>query len=687
MTSGRGRGYVIATGRQTELGTIAREVHEVRQTATPLQERMERLARVVGIVVLVCAVAAFGIGTVARRSPSEMFLIAVALAVSAVPEGLPIAFTITLAVGVRRMARRRAIVRRLPSVETLGSTTIIGSDKTGTLTENVMTVRQIWTAGGWDGSTTDGLAEIQRDRLDPADPRYLTLLTGMMTNEAEVAQTEDGLRLQGDPTEAALLIAASRFGLEPDEERAAYRTVAEVPFEPERQFSASVCERDGKLFLFVKGAPERVLAMCDTQLTNDGPARLDPELVQFAAHDMASVGLRVLAMAYQALPATPVDLDGLESPHGLSLLGLQGMADPPRAGAREAIAACRDAGMRVVMITGDHAATAHAIGRELGIAQDDSLVMTGADVEAIDDTELRARVSAVDVFARVAPEHKLRIVRALQANGHVVAVTGDGVNDAPALKAADIGIAMGKRGTDVAKESAGMVLADDNFVSIAAAVEEGRVTFDNIRKVVAFLFGTNAAEVLTIVIALALDWPLPLIAAQILWLNLVTDSLQVMALAFEPAEPNVMVRSPRGRDAGILTRVMWERVAITSVVMTAGTLALFRWELDRTGSERIAQTAALTAMVLFQMFQALNARSPSRSLFHMNPLSNPVLLVAIVASIAVHAGALYLSSTQYLLRVEPLSLTVWIQAFLVASTVLVAAEIHKYVRRDDESPR
>ncbi|HEY7037094.1 MAG TPA: HAD-IC family P-type ATPase [Thermomicrobiales bacterium] len=691
VTSGRGRGYVVGTGRQTELGTIAREVSEVQQTATPLQQRMERLARVIGVVVVGCALLAFALGMIGGRAASEMFLIAVALAVSAVPEGLPVAFTITLAAGVRRMARRRAIVRRLPSVETLGSTTVIGSDKTGTLTENVMTVRQVWTADGvthltgiWDGRTVDCAPVMGPNGHDRTEPRQLTLLTGILTNEAEVVQTADGIRTQGDPTEAALLIAASRLGLDPDEEREAYRMVAEVPFEPERQFSASVRQRDGTRLLLVKGAPERVLAMCDAMLTGHGPVRLDHDAVQLAAHDMASEGLRVLAMAHRVLPPTPVELDGLEEPSGLTLLGLQGMADPPREGARDAIAACRDAGMRVVMITGDHAATARAIGNELGIAEDDAAVATGVEVEAMDDAELHRRVGEVDVYARTAPEHKLRIVRAMQANGDVVAVTGDGVNDAPALKAADIGIAMGKRGTDAAKESADMVLADDNFVSIAAAVEEGRVTFDNIRKVVAFVLGTNAAEVLTIVIALALDWPLPLIAAQILWLNLVTDSLQVMALAFEPGEPDVMARSPRGRSAGILSRVMWERVGITSLVITVGTLFLFRWELDQTGSEGIAQTAALTTMVLFQMFQALNVRSPSRSLFRMHLFANPLLLVAIIASIAIHVIALYLPWTQYLLRVEPLDLAVWVRATLVASTVVAAAEVHKLLRRDGE---
>lgn len=692
VTSGRGRGYVIGTGRQTELGVIARDVHMIKETATLLQLRMERLARVIGVVVIVCAVAAFAIGITTGRSLSEMFLVSVALAVSAVPEGLPIAFTITMAVGVRRMARRRAIVRRLPSVETLGSTTVIGSDKTGTLTENVMTVRQIWTADGvttlsgiWDGQRADGIDEVQPDALNHNAPLSLTLLAGMLTNEAKIATAEDGLHMQGDPTESALLIVASRFGLDPDEEREAYRTISELPFEPERQFSASVRERDGKHVIFVKGAPERVLAMSNALLTGQDSTPLDSELVHQAAHDMAVQGLRVLAMAYRVLSPAAGELHELGAPQSLTLLGLQGMADPPRAGARGAIAACRDAGIRVVMITGDHAATARAVGRELGIGDNESVVMTGPDVEALDDDALRDQAGATDLYARVTPEQKLRIVRALQAEGNVVAVTGDGVNDAPALKAADIGIAMGKRGTDVAKESADIVLADDNFVSIAAAVEEGRVTFDNIRKVVAFLFGTNAAEVLTIVVALALNWPLPLIAAQILWLNLVTDSLQVMALAFEPGEPDVMMHSPRGRNAGILSRVLWERVAMTSIVMTVGTLALFRWELSRTGSEGRAQAAALTVLVLFQMFQALSARSPTRSVFRMHPFSNLLLLLAIAVSIVVHLVALNLSVTQNLLRIEPLEPAVWLRIVLIASTVLIAAEVHKRFRRDAET--
>ena len=688
VTSGRGRGYVFATGRLTQIGEIALAVGEVGKTATPLQLRLDRLARNVGVAVAVCAVLAFLIGIATGRSASEMFLIAVALAVSAVPEGLPIAVTITLAVGVRRMARRRAIVRRLPSVETLGSTTVIGSDKTGTLTENLMTVRQIWTSDGpatlprnWDGYSADGAEQYGPEGLLEGSPRQLTLLTGVLTNEAVVSRDEDGFTIQGDPTEAALLIAATRFGLDPDADREAYRMIAEVPFEPERQFSASVRQRDDRRLLLVKGAPERVMAMCVSVLTAGGPEPLDHESIQAAAHDLASEGQRVLAMAYKEIAAGAHDLENIDEPKGLTLLGLQGMSDPPREGAREAIATCQTAGIRVVMVTGDHIATARAISRELGIGGEHPTVLTGSEVEAINDEEMRSLIGTIDIYARVAPLHKLRIVRALQADGNVVAVTGDGVNDAPALKAADIGIAMGKRGTDVAKEASDMVLTDDNFVSIAAAVEEGRITFDNIRKVLYFLFGTNGAEVLTILIALALDWPLPLIAAQILWLNLATDSLQVMALAFEPGEPDVMARHPRPKEAGILSRLLWERVGLATIVMTAGTLVLFRTELTRTGSVQTAQTAALTTMVLFQMFQAMNARSESRSVFRLNPLGNPLLFIAIFVSIGMHAAALYLSPTQYLLRVEPLDIEAWGRALLAASTIVLVTEAHKLLRR------
>jgi Ca2+-transporting ATPase len=357
------------------------------------------------------------------------------------------------------------------------------------------------------------------------------------------------------------------------------------------------------------------------------------------------------------------------------------MLDPPRLGVREAIAACREAGMRTIMITGDHAFTASAIGRDLGLVRADEGVLTGSDISGYDQDQLREAVRTTSVFARVAPEQKLQIVQALQANGEVVAVTGDGVNDAPALSAADIGVAMGRSGTDVARESADMVLTDDNFVSIVAAVEEGRITFDNIRKVAYFLIGTGAAEVVAIIVSLIAGWPLPFIAAQILWLNLVTNGVQDVALAFEPGEPNILKRKPRARTEGILSRLLWERTAIVAAVMAVGTLGMFHWELNRGGSLIHAQTVALTTMVVFQVFQAGNSRSEVRSIFALSPFSNPMLFAATTVALAIHIGALYLGPTQYVLRVEPIDLEAWIRIVIVASSVLVASELHKLVRR------
>lgn len=687
VARGRGRGYVVATGAETELGAIAGRMREEEQAATPLQQRMGRFARVIGLVVAVSAALGFGAGVALGESPAEMFMVAVALAVSAVPEGLPVVFTITLAVGVRRMARRRAIIRRLPAVETLGSTTVIGSDKTGTLTENRMTVQEIWAGGrsfvppGGAGRETVGASEAGAAALAEHRPLYLTVLAGVLANEAEIYLTEDGFETRGDPTEAALLIAAARMGLEHEEVRGAYEVYAEIPFEPERQYSASIRLRRGEHAIFVKGAPERVVSMCTRMMMDDGPIDLAPEAVHRAATELAASGLRVLGVAYRALARPPRDPEGVPEPEGLTFLGLVGMMDPPRAGVRQAIAGCQRAGIRVVMITGDHSATAQAIGRELGIAADEAPALSGAELDGMDDETLRARAQEVSIFARVAPEHKLRVVRALQSRGEVVAVTGDGVNDAPALKAADVGIAMGRSGTDVAREASDVVLADDNFVSIYAAVEEGRITFDNLRKVTFFLLSTGAAEILTILTALALEWPLPFLPAQLLWLNLVTEGLQDVALAFEPGERGALDRPPRRRTEGIVSGLLWERTAVAGVVMAAGTLALFRWELDQTGSLARAQSVALTTMVLFQMFQVGNARSEFESVFLKSPLSNPFLFVATAAALAVHVAALHLPAMQFVLRVEAVEPQTWARIVPVAAVIVAAMEGHKLARR------
>ncbi len=461
--------------------------------------------------------------------------------------------------------------------------------------------------------------------------------------------------------------------------REEYTVVEELPFEPERQYSASVRLRQGEHLLFVKGAPERLLSMSTHVLMEEGIVAIDPDVVHRAAGAMASRGLRVLGMAYRPLPGPPRG-GVVPPPEGLTFLGLQGMMDPPRAGVREAIRGCLDAGIRVVMITGDHAATALAIGQQLGIAAHDTSPLTGAELEHLGDVSLRERVREVSIFARVAPEHTLRFVPGLRRAGEVVAVTGDGVNDAPALKAADIGIAMGRSGTDVAREAADMVLADDNFVSIKAAVEEGRITFDNLRKVTFFLVSTGAASIIIILTALSAGWPLPMVAAQLLWLNLVTNGLQDVALAFEPGEPDVLARSPRPRGEGVMSRLLWERTVVAGLVMAVGTLALFRWELDHSGSLARAQTVALTTMVLFQMFHVGNCRSEHRSAFGKSPFSNPFLFVATSAALLVHAGALYFRPTQVILRVEPIDMGAWVRVVAVAVTIVLVVEVHKRIR-------
>jgi Ca2+-transporting ATPase len=683
VASGRGRGYVVATAARTELGLIAESIRGEPDTESPLQTRIKRFAHLVGLAVAVSAGLSFLIGIGVGESPAHMFMVAVALAVAAVPEGLPVVVTITLALGVRRMAKRQAIIRRLPAVETLGSTTVIGSDKTGTLTENRMTVREIWSAGqalsiGEDGAPADMR---KTPSLESASPLELTLLAGVLTNEAELYRHNGAIETQGDPTEAALLVAAAALGVEPAAARNAYPAVEELPFEPERQYSASVRRHGSEYILFVKGAPERLLAMCRRQATAEGTGPLERDAVLRAARDLGSRGLRVLAMAYRAVPDAPPEGE-MPPREDLTFLGLQGMLDPPRARVREAILGCQEAGIRVVMITGDHAETALAIGSQLGIAPPGTSPLTGAELDELDDAQLLTRVPDTPVYARVAPEHKLRVVQALRANGEVVAVTGDGVNDAPALKAADIGIAMGKSGTDVAREASDMVLADDNFVSIHAAVEEGRVTFDNLRKVTFFLVSTGAAAVIMILTTLTIGWPLPLVPAQFLWLNLVTNGLQDVALAFEPGEPGVLRRPPRPRSEGIMSRLLWERTIVAGIVMAAGTLALFRWELDQTGSLTRAQTVALTTMVLFQMFHVGNARSDYLSVFRRSPLSNPFLFLATTAALFIHIGAIYFGPTQIVLRVEPIEAEAWIRIVAVAMTVVVTVELHKLIRRD-----
>lgn len=688
IAGGRGRGYVVATGFDTELGAVAGGIQRAARTETPLENRMKRFAKQISVAVALLSLLVLVAGLARGEDLLHMFMVTVALAVAAIPEALPAVFTVTLAIGVQRMAKRNAVVRTLTAVETLGSTTVIGTDKTGTLTENRITVVDVWLAGAiLDVSGAGG----RRPDLRENSVLALALTTGVLSNEAYVRRTSSGIEYQGDPTEAALLAAAARLGIDPEVARRQHALVAELAFESERQYSASIRMDGGEWTSYVKGAPERVVSMCDrmARSTNGeiGAVEMNAASVLRAVREMADHGRRVLALAYRPKLDRKNAEAQLARPSGLTLLGLIGMIDPPRVGVTEAIARCQEAGIRVLMMTGDHASTAVAIGRELGIARESPSVLVGSDLDAIGDESLAKRLRDVSILARVSPEHKLRVVRALERSGEVVAVTGDGVNDAAALKEADIGIAMGRAGTDVAREASDIVLSDDNFASIHAAVEEGRTTFENLRKVTFFLLCTSAAEILCVMSSQVLGWPLPFLPAQLLWLNLVTNSIQDLALAFEPGDPAALVRAPRRRGEGILSRLLWERMMIAGAVMSVGTLSLFRWELEATGSLPRAQTVALTTMVIFQMFQVGMARSEHVSAFRIPPFSNPYLFIATAAAMAIHIGVLYVPFARELLRMEPVGLDAWVRMVFVALAIVPAMEIHKLLRKESREAR
>jgi Ca2+-transporting ATPase len=683
VSSGWGTGIVVATGARTELGTIAGLVRHEGIQATPLQRAVSGFAKLIAVAVLATSALAFVSGLLLGESVRDMFRVAVALAVAIVPEGLPVAVTITLAIGVRRMARRNAIIRHLPAVETLGSTTVIGSDKTGTLTENRMTVRQAWAGGRrfrFDRVRSDGTSDpAAAAAIGDSRALRLTVLTGVLTNAASVTPQDGRVATAGDPTEVAMLTLALAAGLDPTVVRHEHQVVADQPFDPARRYSASVRTEAGRDTLYVKGAPERVADMCTQMLTDDGPVPFDANVVAQVAREFAAEGLRVLAFAYR--PLKEGERDALDQePADLIFCGLQALADPPRTGVREAIDQCRQAGIRVLMITGDHATTAGAIAHQLGITDEPARVLEGRQLRGLSKPELQDTVARTSVFARVSPEQKLAIVSALSDSGHVVAVTGDGINDAPALRAAQIGVAMGRHGTDVAREAAEMVLADDNFTTIVDAVRVGRVTFANIRKVTFFLVSTAAGLALAILTALWLGWPLLMVPAQLVWLNIVTSGLQDLALAFEPGARTVLRSRPRPVGEGVMSRLLWERTVISGAVMAAGTLWMFHRELAASGSLEYAQTTALSTMVIFQAFQAGNARSTSRSLLRISPFANRFLFLATAAAVTLHVAALYLPATRIALRVEPLRPETWAMIVAVALSILVVVEAHKVIR-------
>ena len=685
VVSGRARGIVVETGQKSVLGEIAEEVRAVSAFKTPLQERLERFAKLIGFVVIGFSVIVFGGGMLLGSSAAEMFMTAVAMSVSAIPEGLPIAVTITMAIGVTRMAKQGAIVRKLPAVETLGSTTIIGSDKTGTLTKNEMTVKTIFdgaktydlTGSGYE--PTGGIRHRETlVSLTEESALRQVLRIGLLCNESNVYEDEDVYKVDGDPTEGALIVSAAKAGLGHEDERVRYPQLAILPFESELGYMATLHEEVGKKVLFVKGAPERVIDMCGTGL--DGES-LDVKKISAVAESFAKSGLRVLAMAYKEVPNDMTELTHHDISSGLIFAGFQAMMDPPREEAALAIKRCNDYGIRVVMITGDHSTTASAIGDMLGIESEAANILTGKEIESMSDDDLFNALEEVAIFARVAPHHKLRIVQQLTRHGEVVAITGDGVNDAPALKAAHIGIAMGKGGTDVAKEASDMVLTDDNFASIFSAVEEGRVVYGNIRKVTLFLISSGFGELLAILATILMGLPLPYIPAQILWLNLVTNGLQDIALAFEPAEKKTLKDPPTNPKEGILSKLMVQRTLLMGAIMALGTLYIFITAINDGVSLDRARTAALTTMVFFQFYQALNCRSETQSIFTMSPMSNPYLFYAMIAAFFAQMAVLYLPALQWVFRTVPLTMNEWLEIGVVTSTIVIIVEIDKWIRR------
>ncbi|MBD9372673.1 cation-transporting P-type ATPase [Rhizobium sp. ARZ01] len=635
VSTGQATGVAVATGDKTEIGRISAMIGEVQTLVTPLLEQINRFGRIFTVVAMAMAAAIMAFAMLVHQYPwVDALMVVVALAVGAVPEGLPAVITITLAIGVQRMARRNAVVRRLPAVETLGAVSVICSDKTGTLTKNEMTARRVATADRESTVSSSGYAPAGRigdgtTVLTPTEREVIR--AALLCSDAQLVEKDGRWSVLGDPMEGALVTLALKAGLHPETERGTWSRIDEIPFDAQHRFMATL-NRDpaGGSRIFVKGAPERVLSMCARQAGGEATA-IDAAYWQARIAAAAANGERVLGFAAATAPAAMERLAFEEVETGLVFLGIVGFIDPPRDEAIAAVADCRSAGIAVKMITGDHADTAAAISRQLAIA-DDPRTMTGAQIDEVPDRELGAVVEETSVFARTSPEHKLRIVRALQSNGHVVAMTGDGVNDAPSLKQADVGIAMGRKGTEAAKEAAQMVLVDDNFASIVAAVNEGRTVFDNIRKVIAWTMPTNGGEVLSVVLAIVFGLTLPMTPAQILWINMITTVTLGLVLAFEPPEPNVMQRPPRGRNAPLVTRFLAWRIVFVSILFTIGVFGIFEYAMRNSLGEDTARTMVVNTMVVMEIFYLFNVRYLHMTSFNLRGvLGTPAVLTAIAA--------------------------------------------------------
>lgn len=695
VTYGQGRGVVIATGENTEVGRISTLVSSADVLKTPLTRKIAGFSRLLLVVILVLAALTFTVGVLRGQTAFDMFMAAVALAVGAIPEGLPAAVTITLAIGVSRMARRRAIIRKLPAVETLGSTTTICSDKTGTLTVNQMTVRKVFAAEqmfelSGSGYSPDGeiVPEAGYKFADNATASEC-LLSGLLCNDSTLVQKDGRWEINGDPTEGALLVSARKAGFDERQVQQRWPRLDSIPFESQYQYMVTLHDRDGEgsRVIYVKGAAEVVLSKCKESLDASGKtAILDSSAIYSQLEEMASQGLRVLVFARGELPVNATNLEHSDIAN-LTFLGLQGMIDPPRSEAIEAVRACQSAGIRIKMITGDHPVTALAIAVRLGLngadsgAEETPLVMTSHDLAEKSDRELIDIVEQVSIFARATPEQKLRLVRALQANGHVVAMTGDGVNDAPALKQADIGVAMGVGGTEVAKEAADMILTDDNFATIEAAVEEGRGVFDNLTKFIVWTLPTNMGEGLVILAAILAGVTLPLLPVQILWINMTTAVLLGLMLAFEPKEPDIMRRPPRNPKIPILDSTLILRICIVGITMLIGAFGSFEWALGQGFSDAAARTVAVNVFVFVEIFYLFNCRSLTKSMFSLGLFTNRWIVVGVATMIALQLAFTYLPLMNYLFQTEPIGWDSWWRILLTGFAAYAIIGFEKWLRR------
>jgi cation-transporting P-type ATPase F len=692
VTYGIGTGIVLAIGDSTEIGRISELASTAEMLQTPLTRRISQLSHILLIVILVTAAITFFIGFLRGSGWHDSFMASVALAVGAIPEGLPATLTIILAIGVSRMARRNAIIRNLPAVETLGSTTIICSDKTGTLTENAMTVEEIyageklWNVGG-SGYSPEGQIESAGGKNSELSIAVREcLICGVLCNDSFLFQKESAWKIEGDPTEGALLVSGRKAGVYVEELSKEILRLDHIPFESQNQYMATLhsSNNSGARIAYIKGSFEVLMSRCSLEMTDDGNlVDFNPERVAEAVDSLALKGYRVLAFAKKDMPYVVDKISHEDITHGLQFLGLQAMIDPPRKEVPDSIRKCQDAGIKVKMITGDHALTACVIASKLGIAPPPdeygctSSAITGQDLKGLTDEELIDVADKTMVFARVTPEIKLRLVKAHQAKNHIVAMTGDGVNDAPALRQANIGISMGMSGTEAAREASDMILANDNFSTIEAAVEEGRGVFDNILKYLVWTLPTNGGEGLVILLAMVLGMPLPVLPLHILWINMTTAVCLGLMLAFEPKEPALMNRHPRNPSAPILGPLLLIRITMVSLLLCAGAFGLYYYELSRGITEITARTVAATVFIFGEMFYLFNCRSLTRNIFKVGLFSNPYIWLGIFIMILLQLGFIYMPFMNKAFHTAPITGGMWIRVIVVGFMIFVIVTLEK----------